>query len=371
MSVVDAATGEQIFDQNGSDLATPASTAKLLTAATVLATRGPACRLSTRAVAGAAPGEVVLIGGGDPTLAASANGTYPGAARLDLLAEQVIATLGAQQPTSVVLDTSLYEGPATGPGWSEFDIANGHISRVNALMTDGARRNPKATKGATGRYSQPDLAAGQQFARALGLPASAVRFGSTPGGATMLGEVHSPPMARLVEFMLTDSDNVVAEALARQVALARGAEPSFGGAAQAMRDVLAELGLPVDGYALVDGSGLSDQNRVTARLLTATLARAASPEAEDLRAVLSGLPVAGYSGTLADRYGKPATGGSAVGMVRAKTGTLSHVNALAGVIVDADGRLLVFAIVADHTPSAAAEVVLDRIAAAIAACGCS
>jgi D-alanyl-D-alanine carboxypeptidase/D-alanyl-D-alanine-endopeptidase (penicillin-binding protein 4) len=167
-----------------------------------------------------------------------------------------------------------------------------------------------------------------------------------------------------------DSDNMLAEALARQVALARDRPASFDGAAAAIREVLAELGLPVTGYGLVDGSGLSHQNKVTARLLTAVLTRAAAEDAVELRPLLSGLPVAAYSGTLSERYRRGEVS-DAAGVVRAKTGTLNGVSALAGVTVDDDGRLLAFAVVADDAGNTfRAEDALDRVAAAIAACGC-
>ena len=121
----------------------------------------------------------------------------------------------------------------------------------------------------------------------------------------------------------------------------------------------------------MDGSGLSHLDRVTARMLAAILAKATSPEFPELRPILSGLPVARYSGTLTDRYANPAAGGSGAGVVRAKTGTLTGVNTLAGLAVDVDGRLLAFSVVADATPkSAPAEAALDRVAAAIAGCGC-
>jgi D-alanyl-D-alanine carboxypeptidase/D-alanyl-D-alanine-endopeptidase (penicillin-binding protein 4) len=369
-SVVDVASGDPLYDRAGAAMAVPASTAKLLTAAAVLHARGPAHRIATRAVAGGAPGEVVLIGGGDPTLAAGAATTYPGAARLDLLAQQVLAELEAP-PTRVIVDSSLYQGPTLGPGWFAADVRAGFISHISALMTDGARANPKRVRPPSPRYSRPDLAAGQIFAKALGLPASAVSFGAATEGAQQLGEVLSPPMSRLVEMMLSDSDNIIAEGLARQVAIARDRPASFADAAAATRDVIVELGLPTDGFGLVDGSGLSHQNRLSAQMITAVLALSASPDAPHLRFVLSGLPVAGYSGTLDQRFRSGSTD-DAAGVVRAKTGTLTGVNSLAGVAVDADGRLLAFTILADATKGIAGpEAVLDRIAAAIASCGCS
>jgi D-alanyl-D-alanine carboxypeptidase/D-alanyl-D-alanine-endopeptidase (penicillin-binding protein 4) len=165
---------------------------------------------------------------------------------------------------------------------------------------------------------------------------------------------------------------MIAEAMARQVAVARGKPASFDGGAQATREVLAELKLPVDGFGLIDGSGLSYNDHVTAQLLTGVLAQAASSQHPELRSIISGLPVAGWSGTLNKRYIANGTA-QAAGVVRAKTGTLRSVNSLAGIAVDADGRLLAFSILADQTPGQApdpAEAALDRIATTVASCGC-
>jgi D-alanyl-D-alanine carboxypeptidase/D-alanyl-D-alanine-endopeptidase (penicillin-binding protein 4) len=154
--------------------------------------------------------------------------------------------------------------------------------------------------------------------------------------------------------------------MARQAALAKGLPASFSGGAQATTAAMTDLGVPVAGVGLVDGSGLSDDNRVTANQLTAVLYRAASSKYPQLRPILSGLPVAGFSGTLSNR-----DEGAGAGLVRAKTGTLNHVNALVGFVVDADGRLLAFAALADATANRArAEGALDRLASSVAACGC-
>jgi D-alanyl-D-alanine carboxypeptidase/D-alanyl-D-alanine-endopeptidase (penicillin-binding protein 4) len=373
VSVIDVATGDALYGKDPSGPAVPASNAKLPTAAAVLAARGPAYRIPTQVVAGAAPGEVILVGGGDPSLAVGGTGSYPGAARLDKLAEQVTKALNGTPPTRVVVDSSLFTGPTLGPGWYPGDAQAGFIANITALMTDGARQDPKDLDGAAKRFDRPDLAAGQAFARALGLPASAVVV--TPGaganGGQKLGEVQSPPISRLVEIMLQESDNVVAEALARQVALARGKPATFAGAAEATGEALAELGLDISGYGLVDGSGMSHQNKVSAALLAEILRVAAGPDQPALRPLLTGLPVAGYSGTLKDRFRLAANGSAASGVIRAKTGTLNGISSLAGLVVDADGRLLAFAILADAVGNTnQAQNALDRAAAALATCGC-
>jgi D-alanyl-D-alanine carboxypeptidase/D-alanyl-D-alanine-endopeptidase (penicillin-binding protein 4) len=374
-AIIDATTGDRLLDQNSGTAALPASTLKLLTAEAVLKARGPAYRIPTRVVAGAQPGEVVLIGGGDPTLGGGERRTYPDGARLDQLATQVKQALGGTAPTRVVVDASLFGPPALGPGWDSDIVPSGNAPPITALMIDGGRAAAASAHGTSPRVTEPDLTAGQAFAGALGLPAAAVSRGTAPAGAAQLGLIESPPMERLVELMLVESDNVIAECLARQVALVRGQPGTFAGGAAAMQAVLGELGLPVDGLVLSDASGLSRQNRVSPALLAGALLLATKPDHPELRALFSGMPVGGYSGTLRDRYRKPASGGAGAGQVRAKTGSLSGLNSIAGVVVDADGRLLVFAVIADQSPvlggvPSPSQEALDRVAAALAACGC-
>lgn len=396
VSVLDVATQQPLYERDPNELTVPASTTKLVTAVTVLAARGPAHRIETRAVAGANPGEVVIIGAGDPTLAVAATSFYPGAGRLDRLADQVKRALGGIEPTKVIVDGSLFEGPKLHPDWDSDVTPAGYGAPITALMTDGGRVNPKDKSKNPQRAPAPDLAAGQAFAKLLGLSPSAVTRGTAPpaaAGATTgatagpeaggseppevrpggeLGRVQSPPMIRLVEFMLEYSDNVVAEALARQVALAHGQPASFAGAAAAVDSAVAELGLDEAESALTDGSGLARSNRLTPSLLTDLLALAASDQRPELAGLFAGLPVAGWSGTLDDRYGDSGRAAAGAGVVRAKTGTLTGVHALAGLVTTADGRLLAFAVLTDAAPGgpAAAQPALDRIAAALSGCGC-
>src|SRR6185503_3155220 len=158
----------------------------------------------------------------------------PGAARLDKLAAQVTKALGGTEPTSVIVDASLYEGPTVGPSWSSVDLNDGYIARITALMTNGGRREPTPASQAA-RFDSPDLAAGRIFAEALGVPASKVTVTGRPTDpdARELGKVSSPTIASLVERMLVTSDNVLAEGLARQVAVAKDMPASFVGGAQA------------------------------------------------------------------------------------------------------------------------------------------
>ena len=131
--------------------------------------------------------------------------------------------------------------------------------------------------------------------------------------------------------MLTESNNVIAENLARHVALATGAAASFSAAARAETAVLRRLGAAT-GVHLVDGSGLSPLDRIPAATLVRLVSVDASARHPQLRAASTGMPVAGFSGTLA-AGGSVFGGGLAPrtrGLVRAKTGTWTRWSASPG-----------------------------------------
>lgn len=379
-AVLDPASGQLLLDVDAGTGQTPASTTKLLTAAAVLRVLGPAARLTTRAVADGS-GRVVLVGGGDPTLTAasppSAAGPHgeslpgPPSASLVELARDTAAALRSRGTTSVrvAVDDSLFTGPAVSPHWEPQYVPSGVAAPVSALAVDEARRSP----GKNERYDDPALAAGSRFASLLaaeGLTVSGdVTRATAPAGAAPLASVVSPPVADLVERMLVTSDDDLSEALLRLVGLKSGEGASFSGGTAAVAKVLTELGVPTQGLRLYDGSGLSRDNLIAPRTLVALLALAGDASHPELRPILTGLPVAGFSGTLS---GRPAAGASA-GAVRAKTGTLTGVSALAGTVVDADGRLLTFAVLTDEVPSTgtlAARRALDAVATRLARCGC-
>lgn len=382
--VTDAQTGAVLLDAHAADPVVPASTTKISTAVAALTALPVPTRLTTRVLAGPQPGDVVLVGGGDPTLlgpttpasvpvpAAGAPSPDAGPARsADLAAQIRSARAGSPPVTRVLVDDTAYTGPALAPSWSPSYVTSGDVAPVTALSFDGGRLRPDRDA----RAPDPALAAGTALAQLLGVPAAQVLRAPAPAGAAQLGAVVSQPVAQLVEGMLTRSDNDLAEALARQVAVVRGQPRSFDGAAAAVRAVLAG---PLPGgsagvtTALVDGSGLSHDDRLTPAAVVALLSAALRDRTGRLAPVLSGLPVAGFDGTLGDRY-RDATTAPAAGKVRAKTGTLTGVSALAGLVRTAQGRLLVFDLTADAAPvgrTRAAEAALDRAATALASCGC-
>ena len=374
--VIDPASGRPLWQREPGRGLVPGSAAKLLTGAAALLTLSQTDRLVTRVVTGPEPGTVVLIGGGDPTLTAAPKGTdtvYPSPARLDDLADQVRAA--APGPVQrVLVDTTRYAGPAIAPGWSSADITAGFVAPIQPLMLDGGRT--EAAVQDSPRTREPALAAGRALATLLGADADDVAEVAAPAEAEVLGSVASPMVSELVEHMTRTSDNVIAEVLAREVALARGGAPTFDGGVEQVLAALGQAGFDTTGAVLLDGSGLTRTARVPAQLLGAILAEAAAPvhgqeSAPFLRPIVSGLPVAGGDGTLNERFARESPTAAGRGVVRAKTGTLSGANSLAGVVTDAEGRLLVFALMSNGASPVQARPRLDAIASELSRCGCT
>ena len=363
--VIDVGSGSTLFSQRPDASVAPASTSKLLTAAAILTVHKPTDRFSTKVVAGADPGTVVLVGGGDPTLSGAPAGTaveYPEAARVSDLAAQVRKAVGSTPITQVIVDDSLFTGAATAPGWDPGDAPSSYASPITATMVDAGRGTPNAPD----RSGTPDVAAGNALANALA--GATVSVGSAPAGAKVLGQVSSAPIGVLVEQMLRDSDNVIAEVLGRQVALAQHQPGSFAAGAAAIASVLKPLGIDV-GSGMKDSSGLSGLDRITASSLGAVLVKAAATPG--LRSILTGLSVAGWDGSLVEQGRFTGSAAVANGALRAKTGSLTGVSALAGYVTDQDGRQLIFAFVADQAPSeAGTRDAIDDLAAALVGCGC-
>jgi len=392
--VQDAVTGEVLFDRSGDAVRVPASNMKLLTAAAALRTLGPERRFSTKAVAGSAPGSVVLTGGGDVLLGAgeSVPGAVLGRAGLASLAQATVRALqddGVSVPLTVLLDDSLFTGPALNPAWSPEDVAAGEVAPLFPLALNSARFDPAKTTGP--RPQDSAMSAAEAFSAQLASAAAAAGLTVAPGvvrvpagtdssAARVLAEVQSATVGEQVDLLLRTSDNYLTEVIGRMAALAAGKPGSNEGAVAAVLQQLQELDVPaLDIPALdvtastlraADVSGLALANQVSARQLSEVVRAITSGADTRLRAGLAGFPVAGLTGTLGDRYMDAATARGA-GLVRAKTGTLNTVIALSGYVVDADGRLLVFSFIGNGlTPGAANKAALDRTASVLAACGC-
>ena len=373
--VVNATTGEVLFDRGGATPSRTASVLKVLTSAAALSVLGPDYRATTTVVKGAEPGSLVLVGGGDLTLSrlpSGAESTYTGAAHLDTLAVQAVAAWQADPATanipitSLVLDSSLFGDPAWDPSWNRKELTDGYMPEITALQVDGDRDNPKQSTSA--RSSDPIGRAGQAFADLLGSSVTVTR-GTAPAGATQLASVQSQPVSTLIKQALIVSDNTIAEMLARLVAVKSGAGNTFSALQTSTVAGLATYGIDTTGVVIADGSGLSDNNAVPPSYLTRLFIKINAREG-NLGVIFDGLPVAGgKTGSLSysDRFtGKNA---DADGSVFAKTGWIDTGYTLAGIIHAADGTPLTFAVYALGDVGDNAKQAIDTITAAFYRCG--
>jgi serine-type D-Ala-D-Ala carboxypeptidase/endopeptidase (penicillin-binding protein 4) len=349
---LDVASGAVLYAQNGSLSLAPASNEKLPLTYAALAVLGPTYRFETDVlgegsqVGSTWQGTLVLKGGGDPSL------THRG---LQALANQIRATGVRDVTDGIVADESWFDARRTVAGWKPEFYLN-ESAPLSALIVDGDRVN-----GALSRA--PALAAALAFRSALGKAGigveGSVRIGLADQFVVPLASVQSPTLAAIVRFMDRESDNLTAELLLKQLGATQAQRgTSAAGAAVVMRE-LAEAGVPMTGVRIVDGSGLSVLDRLTANALTALL-RLGWSNQEIHSSLVNALPVAGVNGTLQDRM----RSGPARGNVIAKTGTTDEASALSGYV---RGRF-VFAVLQNGSPLAFwwARVAQDRFAQVLA-----
>src|SRR6267142_1259642 len=368
--ITDAMTGAQLWAQ-GADLPMqPASTNKVLTTAAALLALDRDARLTTRVMASGQPGVVVLKGGGDPTLSAAPadqDTWYKGAARISDLAVQVRRSGTAA--TTVQVDVSAYSGPGMAPGWDPSDIDGGDIAPMEAVMLDGGRTQPVSVESR--RSTTPALDAGRALALALKVdPATVTVLPSGLRGGQEIASVQSPPLIERLRQTMNESDNVMAESVGREVAAEQNRPQSFDGAVQAVLGQLDKGKIDTGGARLFDSSGLSVDDRLTAETLDGVVNAAAGTDQPKLRPLLDLLPIAGGSGTLSNRYLDTDAGRAALGYLRAKTGSLTGTNSLAGIVTDASGRVLTFAFISNNA-GPTGRTSIDALAAVLRSCGCS
>lgn len=375
LEVANVSAKQPLMTSTGSELVTPASTLKLLTVVAALATMGPEHRFATSVVTGRSPRDLVLVGGGDPLLtdrpADAASTSYPRPANLQLLARATAAALRDDGIRQVWLgyDASLFRGPAVNPAWEPSYIPESIVSPISALWVDEGR----SVNGLALRVSDPAAVAADRFGDLLakqGIVVRQVQKATARNNAEPVASVESPPLGAIVQHVVEISDNEAAEVLLRHTAIASGRPGSSAAGVSAVKDALTELGIDVSRLTMYDGSGLSRDNLVAVGVIVDVLQTAADPDHPALRAAVSTLPVAGFTGSLDDRFFLDPQG---FGLVRAKTGTLTGVHGLAGLVATADGEPLVFAAVADRVPvrfTLDARAQLERVATLLATCGC-
>jgi len=317
---IDLASGAVLYAQNPALPLAPASNEKLPLTYAALATLGGSYRMETDVLGEGEQdgttftGTLVLRGGGDPTLSTAGPRSLAAQGR----------TYGIRHVVGgIVGDESYFDARRTVAGWKPgFYIQES--PPLSALVVNRAR---------VGRYvtRSPALAAATGFRDALRAAGVAVdgtvKLGRVGDFSIPIAQLDSPPLASIIRFMDRESDNFTAELLLKQLGAVTLDRGTSAAGASAVLQALTEAGVPTAGVRIVDGSGLSLLDRLTANALTGIL-RAAWADPTVRPAFVAALPVAGVSGTLEDRLRKPPTRGR----VLAKTGTTSDASALSGYV---------------------------------------
>jgi D-alanyl-D-alanine carboxypeptidase/D-alanyl-D-alanine-endopeptidase (penicillin-binding protein 4) len=358
--------GREVFADDPNVALVPASVEKLVTATAALERLPADFRYRTAVFAGAAPsngvvaGDLYLVGSGDPLLMTDDyEDTFrqPPEVSTDLegFADAIVAAGVRVVQGGVLGDESRYDAARSVPIWPDRYAGQNVTGPLGALMfNDGfvsATPEPPAPESNGEEEPAPNAAPPQQREAAPDPAAHAATVlyglleargvdvqgfpgvGVAPPGMVEVAGIDSPPFEDVVGEMLLRSDNTTAELVTKELGAAFGGAGTTATGVEVMRSTLAEMGMPMDGVMLADGSGLADVNRLTCRLVQSLLDH--SGPASFLGA---SLPVAGETGTLAERF----HGSTVVGRLRAKTGTLRQASGLAGYIDPPTGPTLSF-----------------------------
>jgi D-alanyl-D-alanine carboxypeptidase/D-alanyl-D-alanine-endopeptidase (penicillin-binding protein 4) len=344
-------SGVPVFERNPDASLIPASNEKLAVTYAALVELGTTYRFRTEVLSTGYQdgdtwhGDLYLKGFGDPTLTSL---------QLARLAAQLRAAGVRRVDGRILGDESWFDRIRTAPGWKPSFYLE-ESPPLTALAVDHAVYEHHVAR-------QPALAAAGRFRqvlRARGITARHATVGTAPADAYALAQVESDRLPEVLVELDRESDNFAAELLLKEIgAEADGAGSTAAGAAVVTRD-LAAAGVPLQGVRIIDGSGLSLNDRLTPRAL-ATLLRLVWSDPDLRAAFVRALPVAGVSGTLEDRMERrPARG-----VVRAKTGTTNRASSLSGFV----GDRYVFSILQNGFPVAAwpARKAQDRFATALA-----
>jgi D-alanyl-D-alanine carboxypeptidase/D-alanyl-D-alanine-endopeptidase (penicillin-binding protein 4) len=335
------ANGNVVASANPDTPLVPASTVKVLTAAAALGQLTGDFTYTTDAVAAAAPVDggvdsLWLVGSGDPVLSTSDYAAYLAAddrtvrrvtTSLDALADGIVDAGVTSIPGGVLVDDDRYDDQRYVPAWGT-NYRTDEVGPLGALMVNdawvdfnGPPREPAADPG----LHAADVLTGLLEERGVDVGSPPARR-PAPDGAVTVASISSPPLRDIVGGMLSASDAVTAELLGKELAVAVGQEGTTANGVAAETAILRDLGIPTEGVALGDASGLDRNDRVTCAALLGTLNTAATDPR--LAGLVDGLSVAGEHGILHDRLiGTPLEG-----RLRAKTGFLSVATALTGIV---------------------------------------
>jgi D-alanyl-D-alanine carboxypeptidase/D-alanyl-D-alanine-endopeptidase (penicillin-binding protein 4) len=346
--VVNTANGKVLYSSRASDAARTASVMKILTSVVVLETLGADYRVTTRVYQDSSdPGRLFFVGAGDITLSRTEPGkqsVYRDAPKLSTLASQIRAALGGTEVHTIVLDSSLWSA-SNGDGewhdsWDPRGLTEGYMAPVSALQVDADRDNP--ARQSSPRSRTPVMRAGEWLREAIGDAAlnATLRIGTVPTSAVQVASVQSQPMSRWISYMMASSDNALAEAMGRLLAIDLGRAGSMSSLTPAYQSVLGAVGVKVNDIFIQDASGLSRNSAVSPATVNHVLGLIDSSSRYQL--VRGSLSAAGQPGSLGTRF--PGDQADAHGRIFAKTGWIRTGYSLAGFINARDGSRLAFTV---------------------------
>jgi D-alanyl-D-alanine carboxypeptidase/D-alanyl-D-alanine-endopeptidase (penicillin-binding protein 4) len=379
--------GRPTIEINADGSFLPASLLKLATTTTAIIRFGPDHRFVTRLLgrigAGGVAGPVTLVGGGDPTLATEAyrrehfipkpDDPIPvpvfasGSPTVERFAAAIAAAGVRRIQGDLHVDDALFDTRRTQPGWiAAYQRNDPDIANIGALTVNEGYADVDATV----LYADPAVGAGRQLVAALAargiVVTGTVRRGGPLAGSRELARIASPPLSEIVDYTNRYSANYAAELTLKGLGARFGGAGTTVAGVRVVRETLSGIKIPLNGFVMADGSGLSLGNRVTPRTIGAILDWILRAEGKGGEVLRNSLPVAGGPGTIFKRMTKPPTGGN----LRGKTGFIRRVRAMAGWVTPADGIPLVYVAIFNDAPRPLALTTpLDLIGTAVALFG--
>ena len=363
--LITTTAGKEVASANASDALTPASTLKTLVGYAASVTFPSQETLKTtvkmeKSSSDSTSAALTLVGGGDILLGSGANDAQHvnGRAGLATLADQTVQALQSRGITQVSLqyDDSLFNHdslPEIENASSPVNQGYTNLMETSSMAVDEARNwygQPPANPDGEGpwypqRYANPAASTAEIFAQALTnrgikLTNENIPQVSASESAFDIAQVESAPLGQIIQLMLTNSDNSLAQLLGRLLALCTGHDNTHAGASDAVVSVLKQHGISTDGLVMADTSGLGDGSAITPQLLAQVQSAYLNTAGLTWNAAV-GMPISHYNGTLLNRAFNAETNG----LVRAKTGSLEGVRSLAGNVVRTNGGALIFVVI--------------------------
>lgn len=380
--IVNPRTGDTLYSKNAGKLFMPASNMKIVTSAVALTLLGPEYRYRTTFLRDGEvrdsllDGNLLVMGRGDPTVSDRMRGTATTV--MDALADSLRAHRIRQISGALARVGNAFPDSIYGFGWEWNDLGEYYGAGVDELVFNEGmaptKLRPPPDTVRDSLYSGPSRNPAKAYLDALhdGLTRKGIRVDGGVRGDSILPTpfkmdtvfvLVSPPLREILPATMKPSQNQIAEILLRTIGLERGGVGTADTARKIVGQQLLAWGVEPDGFVIVDGSGLSDQDLLTPETIVRVLDRIQRDTA--FATYYNSLPIAGVDGTLDARMkGTPAEGN-----VHAKSGTTTKGRSLSGYVTTADGERLIFSILANNTttPGTAVTHVIDQIAASLAA----